>query len=207
MNRRQFLTAVALSPLLIGTAAAMPYAFEEGVHYKTLPASAQIMAARGSVQEFFFYGCPHCHDMEKPLHDWLATQPKGISFEQIPAVFNNPSWGFMAAVYYALKETGTLEKAHAPLFDAIIKDRIRPKNADDIADLLNKRAGVDKTAFLNAFKGDKVADAVNRAAKLSVQAQLEAVPSFVINGKYVTDLTMVGSHAKLFALIEQLAGK
>jgi thiol:disulfide interchange protein DsbA len=211
MNRRYFLALTAsLSTAVLGlsTAQAMPFAFEEGQHYKKLPDTARALVAKGTVQEFFFYGCPHCMDMEKPLHDWLDTKPKGVTLEQIPAVFQSPAWSMLARAHYALKMSNQLTATHLSTFDIFIKDRAKPKNHQDIADLLLvKNATFDKEAFIKAYESDALNADVTRAAKLSGQYQLEAVPSFVINGQYVTDLPMAGNHAKLFALIEQLVNK
>lgn len=211
MNRRHFLALTAsLSTALFGlsTAQAMPFAFEEGVHYKKLPDTARALVAKGTVQEFFFYGCSHCADMEKPLHDWLDSKPKGVTLEQIPAVFQSPAWSMLARVHYALKSSNQLAAMHMFTFDMFIKDRAKPKNHQDIADLLlAKSAAFNKESFIKAYESDALNVDVTRAAKLSGQYQLEAVPTFVINGQYVTDLPMAGSHTKLFALIEQLATK
>jgi thiol:disulfide interchange protein DsbA len=210
MNRRYFLSLFTVSALMLSTAAhtATPMTFEEGAHYKLLPESARAMVPKGTVQEFFFYGCSHCMDMEKPLHEWLSTNPKSIHFEQIPAVFQNPSWPFLARAHYALKQSQQLELAHQSLFQLFIIDRARPKNEQDIAKLLtDKHPTFNSERFVQQFAHDDTNVAVNRAAKLSGQYQLEAVPTFIINGKYSTDLTMAGSHANLFIMIEQLANK
>jgi thiol:disulfide interchange protein DsbA len=114
----------------------------------------------------------------------------------------------LARVYYALKASNQLIKMHNHAFDIFIKDRAKPKNHQDIADLLlAKNATFNKESFIKAYESDALNADMTRAAKLSGQYQLEAVPTFVINGQYVTDLPMAGSHAKLFALIEQLANK
>ncbi len=210
MNRRYFLALTAsLSPVLsLSTAQAMPFSFEEGEHYKKLPDTARALVAKGTVQEFLFYGCPHCQDIEPPLHNWLNSQPKGITVEQIPAVFQSPVWGMLARVYYALKASNQLTKMHHHAFNIFIKDRATPKNHQDIADLLlAKNATFNKESFIKAYESDALNADMTRAAKLSGQYQLEAVPTFVINGQYVTDLPMAGNPAKLFALIEQLANK
>lgn len=209
MNRRLFLALLVASSITVSTGLqAAPILFEEGVHYKILPESARAMVAKGTVQEFFFYGCSHCMDMEKPLHEWLSSNPKTIHFEQIPAVFQNPSWPFFARIHYALKQSQQLSQAHSLLFNAIIVERARPKNETEIVSLLSdKLSGFNKDNFLQQFVHESTNTAVNRAAKLSGQYQLEAVPSFIINGKYSTDLTMANSHSNLFALIEYLASK
>jgi len=210
MNRRQFLVSLTGlgAVLATGAQAAVPFAFEEGVHYKHLPDAARSVVAKGMVQEFFFYGCSHCMDMEPNLHAWMATKPKGIQVEQIPAVFQSPSWAFLARAHYALKQSDQLSAVHASVFEIYLQDRSRPKTESELADLMaDKVTTFRKDAFVEAFASDGVTQSVNRAAKLSGLYQLEAVPTFVINGQYLTDLTMAGSHAKLFSLIEHFAAK
>lgn len=209
MNRRHFLSfiSVGLLAALSLSAQAAPYAFEEGIHYKKLPDNARALVAKGTVQEFFFYGCSHCQDMEKPLKEWLANKPKYIHFEAIPAVFQPPAWATLARIHFALKASDQLN-LHAKVFELFLQDKARPKNQEEVADLLAaKDKAFNKTAFLKAYDSDANTADVTRAAKLSGQYQLEAVPTFVINGQYVTDLPMAGTHAKLFALIEELSQK
>lgn len=209
MKRRHFLTFISAGLLATSSwmAHAAPYAFEEGIHYKKLPDNARALVAKGTVQEFFFYGCTHCQDMEKPLKEWLANKPKHINFEAIPAVFQSPAWATLARIHYALKDSDQLFM-HAKVFELFLKDKARPKNQEEVADLLlTKESTFNKASFLKAYDSESNNTDVTRAAKLSGQYQLEAVPTFVINGQYLTDLPMAGTHAKLFALIEELSHK
>jgi protein dithiol oxidoreductase (disulfide-forming) len=209
MNRRDFFRLISFAFLTTSTlsAEAAPYAFEEGIHFKKLPDNARTQVAKGTIQEFFFYGCSHCQDMEKPLKDWLASKPKHIQFEAIPAVFQSPAWATLARIHFALKASDQLS-LHAKVFELFLQDKARPKNQEEVADLLvAKDKSFNKASFLKAYDSEATSADVTRAAKLSGQYQLEAVPTFVINGHYLTDLPMAGSHAKLFALIEELSQK
>lgn len=208
MITRRHLIAIMGSGLLALTlnhAQAAPYAFEEGIHYKKLPEQARSVVSKGTLQEFFFYGCPHCQHMEEPLHKWLAQKPSHIQFEAVPAVFQSPAWATLARIHYALKQTQQL-RLHDQVFTIFLQDKARPKNQNEIADLLYAKDNTfDKTAFLTAYDSEAVTQAVTRAAQLSGQYQLDAVPTFVINGRYVTDLPMAGTYDKLFSLIEILS--
>lgn len=209
MNRRSLISLIGVSlvGLFFWSVQAAPYAFEEGIHYKKLPDNARALVAKGTVQEFFFYGCSHCQEMEKPLKEWLANKPKHLQFEAIPAVFQSPAWATLARIHFALKASNQL-RLHPSVFELFLQDKARPKNQEEVADLLAaKDTSFNKATFLKAYDSDANTADVTRAAKLSGQYQLEAVPTFVINGQYVTDLPMAGTHAKLFALIEELSQK
>ena len=212
MNRRLFLTHSIIGLTSLGLSSqvgAIPFSFEEGVHYKLLPDTARSLQPKGKVQEFFFYGCPHCMDMEPHVHEWLAKHPKDISFEQIPAVFQNPAWGFLARTYFALKHSNQFnEQTHKACFELFVVERAKPKSHQELAELLHEKvSNFDVKAFISAISIEATDADLAQAAQLSGLYQLEAVPSFVINGKYLTDLTMAGSHTKLFALIEHLAAQ
>ena len=69
MNCRQLvglLTAGLISTFSL-SGQATPYAFEEGIHYKKLPDNARALVAKGTVQEFFFYGCTSATEFTLPL--------------------------------------------------------------------------------------------------------------------------------------------
>lgn len=208
LKRRHFLSLLATGFFALGTSVhAAPYAFEEGVHYIKLPPQAHSLVSKGTVQEFFFYGCSHCQAMEAPLKEWLANKPNHIQFEAVPAVFQSAAWSTLARLHYALKVTKQLH-LHDQVFDIFLVDKARPSSEQEVAKLIAaKDKQFDQDAFLKAFQSEQINNDIKRAAKLSEQYRLEAVPAFVINGKYVTDLPMAGSHAKLFSLIEELSKK
>ena len=43
------------------------------------------------VIEFFYYGCPHCFDLEPYLKRWKSSMPKDVAFRLVPVVFRD-SW-------------------------------------------------------------------------------------------------------------------
>src|SRR5436189_4253520 len=57
------------------------------------------------VVEFFWYGCPHCYNLEPYIESWLKKAPPDVQFRRIPAVFNQ-RWGHDAAIFYTLEALG-----------------------------------------------------------------------------------------------------
>ncbi len=43
------------------------------------------------VLEFFWYGCPHCNNLQPSLQAWLKRKPADVELKHIPAVFQD-SW-------------------------------------------------------------------------------------------------------------------
>ena len=53
----------------------------------TLQESQPTLAApKVEVIEFFWYGCPHCYQLEPAISKWLAKLPKDAVFKRVPAI-------------------------------------------------------------------------------------------------------------------------
>lgn len=174
-----------------------------GKDYKKLSTPQSIEPHKKQVVEVFYYGCSHCYNLEPSLHDWLKTKPSDVNFERVPAVLNNPNWVFMAKVFLTAQELGIVEKSHLPFFQALHRDKLPLFNIDDIAQF-HSQFGVSKQAFIDLFDSFKIDQAMRRAQRLTQAYDIEGVPSLIVNGQYLTDLTMTGSHDPLWLTVNQL---
>ena len=75
------------------------------------------------VIEFFYYGCPHCYNLQPALKAWLKNPPKDIDFKRMPTVFRE-SWVPLTRTYYALESIGVLEKLHDDVFNTVQKNNV-----------------------------------------------------------------------------------
>jgi thiol:disulfide interchange protein DsbA len=167
-----------------------------------VPTSAE--DAKVEVLEFFWYGCPHCYDIEPAMEDWVSKQ-KNIDFRMVPAPLN-PKWTIHSHFFYAAEALGVLDKLHNPLFDAIHKERRKLFDKDSLIDFASEQ-GVDKTAFTDAWNSFSVFVKVQQARKLTKQYQLTGVPTIGINGKYKTSASLAGSNEKMFAIMDELVAE
>ncbi len=84
--------------------------------------------AKIEVTELFWYGCPHCHDMEPLLTAWVKKLPQDVYFKRVPGL-PRPDWAPMAKAYYAMETLGITEKLHSKLFEAIHKQKtLKPRS-------------------------------------------------------------------------------
>ncbi len=184
-------------------------AFEEGIDYSTIELVAEIKPGEDvKVQEFFYYGCPHCYSMEPLVHAWEKSLPKGVSFERVPTPFNDPKghWPLHARAFYTANQLGVSPAAHGALFEAIHKDK---KDLFDRESLAKFYAGhgVDKDKFLKRL-GSFGIDSKLRKAKLGLlRYKIDGVPSFIVNGRYKTSPSMVGSNQKAMDVVKFLVAK
>ena len=143
------------------------------------------------VVEFFWYGCPHCYNLEPLLETWVKKLPPDVQFRRIPAVFND-RWALDAAIFYTFEALGVLDKLHRPFFDAIHRDHLRSENQAAMSEWLTKN-GVDPKKFSETFKSFGVQSKTKRAAQLSVAYKIDGTPAMAVQGRYTVSAEQGGS--------------
>jgi thiol:disulfide interchange protein DsbA len=134
------------------------------------------------VVEFFWYGCPHCYNLEPHIETWLKKLPADVEFRRIPAVFNQ-RWAHDAAIFYTFEALGLLEKLHRPFFDAIHKDHLRSENPAAMTEWLEKQ-GVDAKKFMDTMKSFGVQSKTRRATQQTVAYKIDGTPAMAVHGRY-----------------------
>lgn len=197
--------ALLLSGLLFNFAAAAS-SFEEGIHYRRLSTPVPTSSTdKVEVVEAFWYGCGHCYSLEPALEKWVADQPDNIAFVRLPAVLGS-SWEPHARAYYTAEVLGVLDKIHQPLLDAIHAEDRRIANEKQLAEFFAEH-GVDKETFRKTYDSFAVETRLRRSQELVKRYKLRAVPTIIVNGKYITNSTMAGSGQKLFEVMNYLVAK
>ncbi len=180
--------------------------FVEGKDYQVVTNVQALKSKTPLIQEFFSYGCPWCYKIEMPLQAWIGKMGKSVEFERVPVVFK-PSWELYAKAYYTAKTLALSEKLNPALFKAIQIDK---KSLDTKQTMINffVAYGVDKEIAKSAFESSPTIDMkVQTGMALMATYQINAVPAFVVNNKYKTDLQMAGSPARLIEILDYLLRK
>lgn len=178
--------------------------YKEGVHYKTFPQQLSYND-KIQVQEFFWYGCPHCYSFEPFLKQWKKSKSTDVDFVRVPAIFR-PEWEVQARTYYALSNMGVIEDVHGKIFDELHKNKKQLNTLPLMTAFLEKN-GVDKEKFMNEYKSFSVDGMVRKAKKKQNTFKIQGVPSVVINGKYISTGSMAGSYDNLIKIIDYLVKK
>lgn len=208
VQRFALLCAAALmtaAALVFTATAAQGQQFEEGRHYKLLPRPAEVQVPEGKVEvrEFFWYGCPHCYTLEPHIAKW--KKPAAVEFVTTPALLGK-NWVPHAYAYYALKALGRLEELHSALFDAVHARKRRVYSLKQIAAFLEEH-GIEREKFEKTVKSFVVETQVKSAERLGRTYAISGVPTFVVNGKYVTSPSMTGDYDTFFRVIDYLVAK
>jgi len=203
MQRRQFIQFAALLPVLGQARPALAGdTFDEGIEYRRLSNPLPMVRKDGAeVLELFWYGCPHCHQLEPMLESWHARNRK-TALRRLPAVLGD-SWAIHARAYYAAESLGVLQRFHQALFDAI---HVAGKRFNDEASLTAFAAsrGVDAGRFRQAMRSFAVDARVRQAADTARHVGLDGVPALVVNGRYLTSPTLTGSRQRTLDVLDFL---
>lgn len=182
--------------------------FTEGKDYQVVP-SMQLAPNKDKtpvITEFFSYGCPWCYKIDAPLNDWAIKMGNSAHLERVPVVFK-PNWDLYAKAYYTAKTLAMSDKLNPILFKAIQEDRNPLATKQSMIDFFAAH-GVDREIAKSAFENSPTIDMrVNNGMSLMAHYQINAVPAFVVNNKYKTDLQMAGNQERLFEILDYLIRK
>ena len=213
MKRREFSTTLVRGGVAAaGLASGLPLAYAQagapvaGKDYLVINPPVPT-PANGKVEviEFFWYGCPHCYDLEPFLKKWTAKLPKDVEFRRVPAV-PTERWMPNARTFYTLESLGLLERMHGEVFDAIHIDRVNFNDEKIQLEWMAKK-GVDRNKFAEAWKSFSVQSKTKRAVQLTQSYDVTGVPALVVDGKYFTSVSMTGSPEGLMQTLDSLIAK
>jgi len=204
LSRRQFVMGASA----LGMTMAAPGVMAQGLPYKVIEQPMPTGdASKVEVLEFFWFGCPHCFAFEPAINNWKDSKPDYVNFvREAPPL--NPNWEQHSRTFYAAQLLGITDGMFDQTFDRIHKDRKPMRDPKQIAKFIESLdLGVDAGKFEKTMKSFAVNTAMNRSITRAQQAGISAVPSIVINGKYLTGNTLAGSHQGIIDVINELSAK
>lgn len=205
MDRRKFVGMGGGLVLLAAGSSALA-ALTAGKEYIVLSNPLPVdNADKIEVREFFWYGCPHCNDLEPLLEKWVKTLPADAEFRRQPTIFRD-NWAPGAKTFYALEALNQLPKLHAEVFRAMHGERINLSDENTLFDWAAKK-GIDRKQFVDAYNSFNVQSKTKRAEQITRQSKLAGVPAIVVDGKYATSASYTGSHEAMLTAVDELIQK
>jgi protein dithiol oxidoreductase (disulfide-forming) len=205
---RALLAALALTTFACSAEDSGAAKFQEGKQYKGVTIAARpVDPKRITVEEFFWYGCPHCFHLDPEITAWSAKKAPDIDFIRIPATLGRPEGVVHQKTFYSAEVLGIGEKMHKPLFDAIHVEHKPLFTQEAVRDWVGDQFGILPDVFDNTFKGFTVAGRVGKADALAKDYGLFSVPTIVVGGKYQTNAQMAGGFPQMIECINFLADK
>jgi len=187
--------------------------FEEGKHYiRLVPSQPTIGGAdKIEVAEFFWYGCPHCYDLEPTINRWEANKPANVRFVRIPAMWNDVL-KLHARLFYTeevLVRNGIIEDGvgfRNAVFEEYHRRGNRLLSEESIARLF-ERYGVSQNDFAKTWNSFEVSQKLRVANDLARRYSITSVPAIVVNGKYRTGAAEAGGYPKMLEVIDELVAR
>ena len=214
--KRGIVLACALFAATLGAVSALhaatPDRWTAGTHYTVLgtPQPPAVKKGKVEVNEVFWYGCSHCFALDPKLESWKVSKPAYIEFVRIPVVWG-PTHAQHARLFYTLQALGRAD-LHAKVFETIhLKGNMLAAQTDEEARALHlaffRDNGVTEKKFNEAYDSAAVKASVERARDLTARFEVGSVPLMVVQGTYVTGVSLTGSEQNLLAVVEALAAK
>ena len=167
---------IALATALAFQLPALAETFKEGVDYDVLPQPGKVeVPGKLEVREFFWYGCPHCFQLEAPLAEWHKTLPADVHFVRTPAPMNS-NWVPHAHAYYVAESLGKLDEISEKLFQALHVKKEKVFTQEELATFFIQ-FGVTEQDFNKLYNSFSVRVKVRQAEALTKNYRLRGVPA------------------------------
>jgi thiol:disulfide interchange protein DsbA len=204
MKRREFSLAaatLAALPIVVRAQAKPPEADREYRRLdKRIPGEAQ--PPKVEVVDFFWYSCPHCNAFEPSLQEWSRRLPEDVVLRRIPAAFRDTMVP-QQRLFYALEAMGKVADLHVKVFEAIHKDHVDLTREQPMAEWVAKQ-GLDAAKFSELYNSFSVSAKARRASEVQNLYDVEGVPAMGVAGRYYTDGTLAGNHARMLQVVDYL---
>lgn len=193
------LLAVLTMAVALPTLAADEDGYRE-VRTDVIPPEGKIL-----VQEFFWYGCPHCYHLEASIEPWIDKLPKDVVFTR-RALALAPHWLPLTRAFYAADQLDAVASTHEEVFLAIHEDRKPLTDMNSIADFY-AGLGVDRQAFVDAYQGFSVQNEIRKTGQIAEEAGVHGVPALLVNGRYLVTGRLAGGNAEMLDVVDTLLAK
>lgn len=185
--------ALAAAAMIASTAFATPSDPRNGAEYTTLatPQAAQVAGKKIEVIEFFAYHCPACFLMEPHVAEWVKKHKDDVVFKRIAFPFRGAT-DAEAHLWLTLESMGKAEEWGPKVFRAVHVERIRLGTDEQILEWMGK-SGLDKAKFMEHWNSFGVLTKLKRLPQLAAAYKVESTPSFVVDGRFSTNPSQIGT--------------
>jgi len=162
------------------------------------------VAADGRIEviEFFYYGCPVCYETQPFLSRWLGTTPEYVAIRRVPAL-STEAWEPFAKLFYTLETLGQVGRLHWAVYDHFHFENVRLDDEKIMADWV-ARNGIERQKFVEVYGSSGVAAKVAQARALLKAYDVRAVPTFIVDGKFLTTARLAGGTEHVVQAVDHL---
>ncbi len=174
----------------------------QNIEYRLIGPQPVETRDRIEVIDFFWYGCPHCNDLQPALEGWIKRKPADVALRRIPAILRD-SWAPHARIYYTLEQLNEVERLHQRVYYSYHVELLHMSKPDVMVEWAGKN-GIDRKRWLDAYYSPEVDAKVEHAKKLNQAYTVEATPTLVVDGRYLTSGSLAPSLQGMIPVLEDL---
>lgn len=139
------------------------------------------------ITEFFGYFCPHCYALEPLMSAWAKKNADKVIVKRQHT--NMHGLVSQQKLFYTLDILGKVDDYQLKVFDAFHLERNRLTTDADVMNFV-LRSGLDKNKFAETYNSFSIQTKINRSNQLAEIYQLDGVPAFIVDGRYITSPAM-----------------
>ncbi|HTP40608.1 MAG TPA: thiol:disulfide interchange protein DsbA/DsbL [Steroidobacteraceae bacterium] len=181
-----------------------------GKNYEAVVPAQPTNADPGQVEviEFLWLGCPHCYELNPYVEAWKKKLPPYVKFVQEHVTWDAVKTSH-ARLFYTIEALGR-DDLVAKAFDEIHrKGNVLVGKTDAETQQLQQtfavENGIKADDFQQTSTGFTVSTKLQHANELMRVYRVDSVPTFIVNGRYRTDVGMAGGPTQLIQLVNDLA--
>lgn len=196
-----FLLGVILGAWIGSPVSAQP--IQPEVDYRVLSRTQPVPRGnRIEVIEFFFYPCPYCNELAPEVERWQKTLPPDVVFRRSPVV-RHDSWVPLAKIYFALETLGEVARLHLAVYQSFHTDHLQI-NREPVVETWAAKNSLDGAKFMASYRSAEVQLKVDLARKMTLDYEVQAMPSFVVDGRYITSSSMTSNVPQVLSVVDAL---
>lgn len=196
-----FLLGVILGAWIGSPVSAQP--IQPEVDYRVLSRTQPVPRGnRIEVIEFFFYPCPYCNELAPEVERWQKTLPPEVVFRRSPVV-RHDSWVPLAKIYFALETLGEVARLHLAVYQSYHTDHLQI-NREPVVETWAAKNSLDGAKFMASYRSAEVQLKVDLARKMTLDYEVQAMPSFVVDGRYITSTSMTSNVPQVLSVVDAL---
>tara|TARA_B100000287_G_C20548022_1_gene747328 strand:- start:205 stop:819 length:615 start_codon:yes stop_codon:yes gene_type:complete len=178
---------------------------DSGTKYIQISDVAQTQHDKIVIYEFFWYGCPHCFNIEPTINKIESNLEEDTILIKVPVALR-PSWLNHAKAYYAIQQMKLDDILHEKIFEEIHLNNNRLDTKNKLEEFI-EGYGFDKKKFSEYYDSFGTEIRERRSNRLAKQYQINSVPTLVVNGKYLTSGSYVSEYDELYNVVFLLVEK
>lgn len=185
--------------------ASQPTPIRADIDYRVIKPQPVSVTNGIEVIDFFWYGCPHCYNLQPALERWIRRKPADVTLRRIPVILRD-SWAPHARIYYTLEALGEVERLHQRVYRSYHVEELFMSKPEVMSEWA-VRNGIDRERWDEAYNSPAVQRKVEEAARLTRAYGITGTPSLVVNGRYLTSGSMAQSLNGVIVILDGLIDK